>query len=162
MTAPTFGKKGAAGGDAIAPRREAFVAAERNPSDRKAESDVFSPARSALRASFVAPQPSNEFEAAAEEPAIAEFEAAEEKVPLSRSLRTAYILWLFLGLAGGHRFYLGRRVTGGVQAAIFLVSLAAVVGFQYYPAFGGLLLSWLWFFVDGLQLKKMHAGVTGQ
>jgi TM2 domain-containing membrane protein YozV len=33
-----------------------------------------------------------------------------------KSLQTAYLLWLFLGLVGGHRFYLGRWLTGGLYA----------------------------------------------
>jgi TM2 domain-containing membrane protein YozV len=168
MTARTFGKKrleggdGGDGGDALAARREAFLAAERARADRIAESEVFSPAGSALRASFAARPGANDAGATAPQPAEAvEPSSSEPFVPLDRSLPVAYGLWLGLGLAGGHRFYLARPLTGAVQAALFIASVAAVA-LQYYPAFAGLFLCWLWFFIDGLRIKKMHHQVTGK
>src|SRR5207237_4907228 len=50
----------------------------------------------------------------------------------------AYAIWFFLGLAGGHRFYLRRPITGAVQALLFLSCIGAVAIFQYYQAFAGL------------------------
>ena len=47
-------------------------------------------------------------------------------VPTDRSLRIAYLLWFFLGLAGGHRFYLRRPMTGAIQALLFLGCVGAV------------------------------------
>ena len=163
MTARTFGKKRMEGdgGDAVATRREAFLAAERARADRVAESDVFSPAGSALRANFAAQQ-ANADERAPDPVAIVEEGEPVPFVPLDRSLPVTYAIWLFLGLAGGHRLYLGRPIIGAAQAAIFIASLGAVVGYQYYPAFAGLLLSWLWFFADGLRLRKMFSEVTGK
>ena len=37
----------------------------------------------------------------------------------------------------------------------------AVFGFEVYPAFAGLVLSWLWMLFDGLKLKRMHAEAVG-
>jgi TM2 domain-containing membrane protein YozV len=78
-----------------------------------------------------------------------------------RSLRLAWALWFPWGLTGAHRFYLGRYVSGAIQAAIFIGCVAAVFGFQFYPAFAGLAVSWLWMLVDGLKLKQMHAEAVG-
>jgi hypothetical protein len=36
-----------------------------------------------------------------------------------------------------------------------------VFAFQLYPAFAGLVLSWLWMLVDGLKLKQLHAEAVG-
>ncbi|HEY5713169.1 MAG TPA: hypothetical protein VIT38_14845 [Allosphingosinicella sp.] len=163
MTARTFGKKrleGEGGGDEIAARREAFIAAERARADRIAESDIFSPAGSALRASFAAQQPTSET-ATPEPDATVEQAAAVPFVPLERSLPVTYALWLGLGLAGGHRFYLARPLTGALQAVLFIASVTAVA-LQYYPAFAGLFLCWLWFFTDGLRIRKMFQQVTGK
>jgi TM2 domain-containing membrane protein YozV len=164
MNARTFGKKpmeGDDGEDALAARREAFVAAERARADRVAESDVFMPAGAALRASFAAQQQA--IEATASGPIEAsEIDAALEPfVPLDRSLPISYGLWLILGLIGVHRFYLARPVTGAVQALLFAGSVTAVA-MQYYPAFAGLFLCWLWLLADGLRLKRMYSEVTGK
>jgi TM2 domain-containing membrane protein YozV len=78
-----------------------------------------------------------------------------------RSLTLAWALWFPWGLAGAHRLYLGRYVTGAIQAALFIACVVAVFGFQLYPAFAGLIVSWLWMFVDGLKLKQIHAEAVG-
>src|SRR3982751_1815089 len=65
------------------------------------------------------------------------------------------------GLAGAHRLYLGRYATGAIQAVLFIGCIAAVFGFQLYPAFAGLVISWLWMLVDGLKLKQLHAEAVG-
>lgn len=166
MTARTFGRKTIepqAGDDGLAERRRAFVAAERARADRIAESDVFSPAGTALRASFGARAGAGDDRATEPETIVEEEAAAPEPfVPLNRSLPATWALWLVTGLAGGHRFYLGRTITGGIQAAIFTASLGTGIVVQYYPAFAGLFLSWLWFFLDGLKLRKMYREATGK
>jgi TM2 domain-containing membrane protein YozV len=152
MNARTFGKKGTTGGGegAVASRRAAFLAQERARIDgesRAADTEVFPAAETATtiadRIEFV------------EKP-------KKVREPVGpRSLRLAWLLWFPLGLAGAHRLYLGRYVSGAIQAVIFIGCVVAVFGFQRYPAFAGLVVSWLWMFVDGLKLKQMHAEAVG-
>ena len=149
MNARTFGKKGMTAGEtAAASRRAAFLAQERARAEgesRAADTEVF---------------PS-----AAAETTIAdriEFVETSTREPVGpRSLVLAWILWFPLGLAGLHRLYLGRYRSGALQAVLFLGCVTAVFGFQIYPAFAGLIVSWLWMFVDGLKLKQMHAEAVG-
>jgi TM2 domain-containing membrane protein YozV len=151
MNARTFGKKGTVNGEtASASRRAAFLAQERARVDgesRAAETEVFPTSEPvttiADRIEFV------------EKP-------KKVRTPVGpRSLRLAWALWFPWGLAGAHRLYLGRYATGAIQAALFVACVVAVFGFQLYPAFGGLVLSWLWMFVDGIKLKQMHAEAVG-
>jgi TM2 domain-containing membrane protein YozV len=152
MNARTFGKKGSTtGGDtAVASRRAAFLAQERARAEgesRAADTEVFP--------------------AAAPQTTIVdrvEFVEKPKKVrePVGpRSLRLAWALWFPWGLAGAHRLYLGRYATGAIQAVIFVGCVVAVFGFQRYPAFAGLVLSWLWMLIDGLRLRQMHAEAVG-
>ena len=150
MNARTFGKKGTAGSGetAVASRRAAFLAQERARADgesRAADTDVFP-----VRATTIADR--------------IEFVDRPKKVrePVGpRSLPLTWGLWFVVGLAGVHRLYLGRYVTGAVQAALFIGCVVAVFGFQLYPAWLGLVISWLWLLVDGLGLKKMYAEAVG-
>jgi TM2 domain len=73
-----------------------------------------------------------------------------------KSLAVAYALWLFLGLFGGHRFYLGRYITGALQAVLGLVSWG-LLAFEYYPAFIGMALALTWMSADAYFVRKMHA-----
>lgn len=152
MTArTTFGRKGVGeGGDGgVQTRRAAFLATERERADRAAETEVFpAPSRVAIARDGVDPQ--------AAEPAP----PAKARPVGPRSLKLAYALWLVLGIGGAHRLYLGRTASGAIQAAICAGCLAAT-WMQYYQAFAGLALCWLWMFADGLQLKKMHAEAVG-
>jgi TM2 domain-containing membrane protein YozV len=149
MNARTFGKKGTSGGETgPVSRRAAFLAQERARADgesRAAETDVF-PARErtiAHRIEFVdAPD--------------------RQRDPVGpRSYHLTWALWFVTGVAGLHRLYLGRYITGAIQAALFLGCVTLVFGFQRYPAFLGLAISWLWMLIDGLSLKKMHAEAVG-
>ena len=47
-----------------------------------------------------------------------------------KSLAVSYLLWLFLGALGGHRFYNGRTATAVIQLLMwaFGVTLVAVFG----------------------------------
>lgn len=146
----TFGRKGVGdGGDgAVQPRRAAFLSTERARADRAAETEVFpAPAR-------VDPA-SGSAEPRAETPP-----PAKARPVGARSLKLAYALWLVLGIAGAHRLYLGRTASGALQAAICAGCFAAT-WMQYYQAFAGLALCWLWMFADGLKLKQMHADAVG-
>lgn len=47
----------------------------------------------------------------------------------AKSTGAAYLLWLFLGGAGGHRFYLGRSGSGAVMLILFILGLiTSVIG----------------------------------
>jgi TM2 domain-containing membrane protein YozV len=153
MTArTTFGRKGVSDGAAAAAqsRRAAFLATERERADRGADTEVFpAPAPVDLAKQKVEADPP-------EAPAPAKARAVGP-----RSLKLAYALWLVVGIAGIHRLYLGRTASGAIQAAICAGCLVAT-WMQYYQAFAGLALCWLWMFVDGLKLKRMHAEATAQ
>ncbi|AWB47078.1 hypothetical protein DCC85_20755 [Paenibacillus sp. CAA11] len=58
-----------------------------------------------------------------------------------KNMFVAYILWYFLGLFGGHRFYTGR--TG---SAIFQLILTITVI--------GLAVNWIWWIVDAFLVHK--------
>jgi TM2 domain-containing membrane protein YozV len=164
MTAYGFGRKGVVGG-AVAPRRANLVAGQQ-PRSFQPMRDVADPGEGAeaRRAAFLAKErdrdaPPDEpaaLPAAETEAKLAALKAEPVLVPTDRSLRTAYALWFFLGLAGAHRFYLRRPWTGAIQASLFLGCVGAVVLFQYYQAFAGLALSWLCYLGDGIRLRKLH------
>lgn len=149
MNARTFGKKGATEGEAvIASRRAAFLAQERaraGGESRGADTEVF---------------PSGETTIAHRVEFIEKPKRVREPVG-PRSLPLTWVLWMPLGLAGAHRLYLGRYITGGIQAAFFVACVVAVFGFQIYPAFAGLAVCWIAMFVDGLRLKTMYAEAVG-
>jgi TM2 domain-containing membrane protein YozV len=160
MTAYGFGRKGVAGG-AVAPRRANLVAGQQ-PRSFQPMRDAADPEESEQRrAAFLAGERARDAMPAAlptaeTETALAALKAEPVLVPTDRKLRTAYLLWFFLGLGGGHRFYLRRPWTGAIQALLFLGCVAAVAAFQYYQAFAGLALSWLWFLADGIRLRRLH------
>jgi TM2 domain-containing membrane protein YozV len=168
MTAQTFGRKGAVG--APAQRRAALVAHQPRsfePIERQSGDDEDVEAR---RAAFVAEEHARAERdanalpfAAVTESALRAFRSEVEfaTLPADRSLKIAYLLWFGLGLAGGHRFYLRRPLTGAIQALLFLGCVGAVLA-QYYPAFGGLALSWLWMLADGFLIRRMYRTAGGR
>ncbi|MBU1176474.1 MAG: hypothetical protein KKH72_13800 [Alphaproteobacteria bacterium] len=82
-----------------------------------------------------------------------------------RSLPAAYFLWLFFSPISGHRWYLKKRVTAGVQMGILYGSFLGYQVFSYvYPiALSSLVLAiplliWaFWMLYDGLALPKLVA-----
>lgn len=162
MNARTFGRKGDIG--APAQRRAALVAHQprsfqpiadaapsEDPEARRAAFLTQERARRSFEVDAASPIPAAEIEEAA-----AVLRADPAVPPTDRSLKSAYLIWFFLGLAGGHRFYLRRPLTGALQA-LLLVGCAGAVGiFQYYQAFAGLGLSWLWYLADGIRLKRLY------
>ncbi|MBY0431846.1 MAG: TM2 domain-containing protein [Rhodospirillales bacterium] len=74
------------------------------------------------------------------------FEARKKSVTL------AYIIWFFLSIFGGHRFYAGRVKTGVGMIALFFISL--ILGF--IPFIGGIcfFILLIWVVVDGFVLHS--------
>ena len=74
-----------------------------------------------------------------------------------KSLIVAYVLWLFLGYVGAHRFYLGRPLSGFIMLALSAVTLLLSV-----VSFGLLGFLWLvvglWWLVDALLIPGIVAG----
>lgn len=144
MTARTFGRKGIAGVAATPSRRAAFVAPEPAAIDEAA----------LRRASFIAG-----------ERARAEGAQSEAPAPVAyphKSLPLTYVLWLFMGAIGAHRFYLGRPFTAGLMVSIWATSWALVLR-EYYPAFAGVFLVGWWLSIDGFLIRRLHRiATTGQ
>lgn len=57
-----------------------------------------------------------------------------------KNMVVAYVLWLFLGLLGGHRYYMRRPVTATVQ---LILSLTVI----------GLMITSLWWIADAFLLQ---------
>ena len=74
-----------------------------------------------------------------------------------KSLLVSYLLWFFLGYVGGHRFYLGRPVSGFIMLALSAITLLlTVVSFGvlgFLRAVVG-----LWWLIDALLIPGMAAG----
>lgn len=69
-----------------------------------------------------------------------------------KSLLVAYLLWWFLGWAGGHRFYLGSIAGGVMMLILFVVSLLLTLVLIGYL---GLMAWWVWWVVDAFLLPGM-------
>lgn len=76
-----------------------------------------------------------------------------------KSTRVALALWLVLGGLGAHRFYLGRNLSGALQAMLFVlgwVTLLIVIG-------GVALAAWaLWWLGDLTRLPAMVREHNGE
>ncbi|MBD8067277.1 TM2 domain-containing protein [Devosia sp. PTR5] len=76
-----------------------------------------------------------------------------------KSLVVAYVLWLFLGYVGAHRFYLGRPISGLIM---LLISGATLL--VSFVTFGLLSFLWfgiaLWWLIDALLIPGMAAGTN--
>jgi len=156
MTAASFGRKGVSAGQAVPVRRRAAYLVP--PEQRRIpleENDLDERIQAFLEEEHARNTKESE-RFARVEAALADFMAEVEplKPPTDRSLLIAWPIWFLLGLAGGHRFYLRRPITGAIQTAIFVGCIGAVV-WGYYPAFAGLALSWLWYLVDGLRMQRL-------
>jgi TM2 domain-containing membrane protein YozV len=60
-----------------------------------------------------------------------------------KSTVVAYLLWWFLGLLGGHRFYTGRSGSAVAQLLIFIVSVPLMFVYIGFLSFFALLIWWL-------------------
>lgn len=161
MNARTFGRKGGNEAAVSAPRPASFglnrahefVASAPREDEPASHREAFVAAERA-RARDMAPTATMP---EASEEAILAVLAGEALVapPTDRSLKLAYALWFLTGLFGGHRFYLRRPLTGGIQALIFFGCGGAVL-LQVFWAFAGLGVSWLWMLADGFRIKHLH------
>lgn len=82
-----------------------------------------------------------------EEKILIEHRLANEK----KSTLVAYLLWLFLGYLGGHRFYCGKASSGIGQLAMFFLGVmlaAAGVGLLILGALG------IWVLVDAFLIPN--------
>jgi TM2 domain-containing membrane protein YozV len=76
----------------------------------------------------------------------------------AKSLRTAYLLWAFLGLFGAHRLYLGCLLSGAGMAIISLISLPLIwsgVGLLGFVATG------TWMLADAVLIPALARGANG-
>ena len=150
MNARTFGKKARpAARPAAASRRAAFLAQERARADgesRAADTEVF-PGRGRRRS------PTGSSSSTSRRRCASRSGRARCGSPGRSGSRSA-----------------SPACTGSISAAtsparsrpaLFIGCVVAVFGFQLYPAFAGLVISWLWMLVDGLSLKQMHAEAVG-
>lgn len=64
-----------------------------------------------------------------------------------KSTGAAYLLWLFLGSLGAHRFYLGRTGSGVGQLLLLL--------FGWIPFFVGWVVLGIWLLVDAFLIPDM-------
>ena len=61
----------------------------------------------------------------------------------NKDLVVAYLLWFFIGILGGHRFYLGH----------------IGIGILYLMTFGGFFIGWM---IDALQMPALVKAANGQ
>lgn len=73
-----------------------------------------------------------------------------------KSMLTAHLLWLFFGLVGAHRFYLGKK-----ESAWWMVVLFAVVLFGPAKIFVAAALL-LWWVADGILLAPWVRRANGE
>lgn len=73
--------------------------------------------------------------------------------PPRKDLWHAYLLWFGAGWAGGHRFFLGRKISGAAMALLFLFGV--IVGSSSGNLFW-LKASLLWWGLDGLILPFLR------
>ena len=69
-----------------------------------------------------------------------------------KNMLVAYLLWWFLGWAGGHRFYLNRIGSGVTQLVLFLIGIITAVVVVGLFILGAL---WVWWLIDVYFTQKM-------
>lgn len=73
-------------------------------------------------------------------------------VKQEKSMAVAYVLLIFLGQLGIHRFYVGKVGTGITQLVLGLVGWATV---WVFIGFIPLAILWVWVFIDIFQTAGM-------
>jgi len=123
MQARGFGRKGAASGaGAYVPPRPAAVPMRRPADDPYA----------ALRADFIAQERSDGMLGD-----TLAWDMPSSDRSWSKSRLVAYLLWFFLGSVAGHRLYLGRYVSAGLQSVLGLIAFSALFASPYNIALWG-------------------------
>jgi len=78
-----------------------------------------------------------------------------------KSVLVAYLLWLFLGYVGVHRFYLGR-----IGSGLIMLCTAIVIATISFISFGILSFLWvlmaIWWLIDALLIPGMAAGTNSR
>jgi TM2 domain-containing membrane protein YozV len=70
----------------------------------------------------------------------------------AKSIGAAYLLWLFFGMLGGHRFYLGKIGTAIVQLLMSVIGwLTVVVGIGFVI----LAIEGIWVLIDAFLIPGM-------
>ena len=158
MTARTFGRRGVSDGGVSARRTALLGLAPASAPPREADDGK------ARRAAFIAEERARALTPAADETLAFDVTPAaisEAAWGRPKSLTVAYALWLVLGIAGAHRFYLGRPITGALQALLGVGSWALLATTEYYPAFAGMAAALIWMSADAYLIRKMHARPPG-
>lgn len=70
----------------------------------------------------------------------------------------AYVLWLFLGTLGVHRFYLGHNGTGATQLVLTVIGWATAI---ILVGFALLAIVWVWVIVDAFLIPAMTRESNG-
>ena len=76
-----------------------------------------------------------------------------------RSTGVAYLIWFFLGMAGGHRFYLRRTASAVTMLILFMASLALMV---VAIGFLGLTILVVWALIDAVLIPGMVQGYNNR
>jgi len=73
-----------------------------------------------------------------------------------KSIRVAFLFWFFVGGFGGHRFYLGRTLSGAGMLAL-TVAAALLSTFPLLSVFGWALTAavFIWWLIDAFLIPKM-------
>jgi len=72
----------------------------------------------------------------------------------AKSIGAAYLLWLFLGGLGGHRFYLGRTGSGALMLVLLIIGLVtSVIGIGAIL----LIIVGIWALIDAFLIPGMVA-----
>ena len=72
-----------------------------------------------------------------------------------KSVGVAFLLWVFFGMFGGHRCYLGRIATGLLMSVLTLISLVLTVVFIGWL---GLMVMLAWTLIDGFRIPGWVRG----
>lgn len=80
-----------------------------------------------------------------------------------KSMVAAYVLWLFLGYLGAHRFYMGRIPSGVGMLLLNLISLVLTIVLIGYI---GILACFVWWVIDAFLIpswvNRHNASVLSQ
>lgn len=71
---------------------------------------------------------------------------------MKKSTLVAYILWWFLGLFGGHRFYLGRT---GSAVAMLILSIVSIMLMLVLIGYLTIWVTVVWWLIDALLIPGM-------